>query len=80
MRKGRNISSKEQFLSQFINTYILHAVSSDGGKLYIQVCNFLNLFHHLYSVFEKNVIEGTIHYIKDRAERFDDYFSWKKQM
>jgi putative transposase len=39
-----------------------------------KACQFLKLEHHLYSLFEKSIIERTIHYIKDRTENFDDYF------
>jgi transposase-like protein len=38
----------------------------------------LNLYHHLHSNYEKNIIERTMQYIKDRTESFDDYLSCKK--
>ncbi|MDR4490481.1 MAG: hypothetical protein R2685_06215 [Candidatus Nitrosocosmicus sp.] len=40
-------------------------------------CKFLGLDHHIHSFFgkeEKSLIERAIQYIKDRTERFDDYF------
>ena len=69
----------ERFLSQVVNKYGLHSVSSDGGTWYPpQACRFLNLYHHLHSSFEKSLIERTMQYIKDRTECFDDYFPCKK--
>jgi putative transposase len=68
----------KRFLSQVVNKYGLHSVSSDGGTWYPQACKFLNLPNHLHSSYEKSIIERTIHYIKDRTENFDDYFPCKK--
>jgi putative transposase len=33
----------ERFLSQVVNKYGLHSVSSDGGTWYPQACRFLKL-------------------------------------
>ena len=68
----------ERFLSQVVNNYGLHSVSSDGGTWYPQACRFLKINHHIHSSFEKSLIERTIQYIKDRTESFDDYFPCKK--
>jgi putative transposase len=77
--KERNMFVAERFLSQVVNKYGLHSVSSDGGTWYPpQACRFLNLYHHLHSSFEKSLIERTIQYIKDRTKNFDDYFPCKK--
>jgi putative transposase len=76
--KERNMFVVERFLSQVVNTYGLHLVSSDGGTWYPQACKFLNLQHHLHSSIEKSIIERTMQYIKDRTEGFDDYFPCKK--
>ncbi len=79
--KKRNISITKRFLFHVVNKYGLHAVSSlDGGDIWYpsQACKFLNLYHHVHSVFKKSIIEITIHYIKDRIiECFDDYFHCK---
>jgi transposase-like protein len=67
--KKRNISITKRFLFHVVNKYRLHAVSSlDGGGIRYpsQACKFLNLYHHVQSVFKKSIIEITIHYIKDR--------------
>ncbi len=40
------------------------------------VSKFLRLKHH-HSSLEKNLIERTMQYIKDRTECFDDYFLCK---
>lgn len=76
--KERNMFVVERFLSQVVNKYGLHLVSSDGGTWYPQACKFLNLQHHLHSSIEKSIIERTMQYIKDRTEGFDDYFPCKK--
>ena len=39
----------------------------------------LKLNHHLHSFYQKNIIERTIQYIKDRIECFDDYFLLAKE-
>ena len=56
----------------------LYSVSINGGKWYLQACEFLKLHHHIHSFYEKNLIERTIQYAKDRMELFDDYFCCKK--
>ena len=35
-------------------------------------------YHHIHSSYEKSIIERTIQYIKERTERFDDYFPCRK--
>jgi putative transposase len=76
--KERNIFVAERFLSNVLNKYGKHHVSSDGGTWYPQACKFFNLHHHIHSSFEKSIIERTMQYIKDRTEIFDDYFPCKK--
>ena len=70
----------KRFLSHVINKYGLHSVSSDGGGTwYSGACKLLNIHYHLHFSFEKNIIERTIQYIKDRTnESFDDYFHCRK--
>src|SRR6185312_17127281 len=41
--KERNTFVAERFLSQVVNKYGLHSVSSDGGTWYPQACRFLKL-------------------------------------
>jgi putative transposase len=41
---------------------------------------FLDTEHHIHSIYEKNIIERTIQYIKDRTECFDYYFPCRKEM
>ena len=76
--KERNMSIAKRFLSNVVNKYGKHQVSSDGGTWYPGACKFLDLQHHLHSSFEKSIIERTMQYIKDRTESFDDYFPCKK--
>ena len=76
--KERNMFVAERILSEVVNMYGKHQVSSDGGNWYPQACRFLRLSHHLHSSYEKSLIERTMQYIKDRTECFDDYFPCKK--
>ncbi len=66
--KERNMFMAELILSQVVNKYGLHSVSSDDGTWYPRACKFLNLYHHLHSSYEKSLIERTMQYIKDRTE------------
>ncbi len=72
--KKRNMFVAEHFLSDIIQEYGKHSVSTDGGTWYPQTCRFLKLKHHIHSPREKSLVERTIQYIKDRTEIFDDYF------
>jgi putative transposase len=76
--KERNIFVAERFLSDIVNEYGEHPVSTDGGTWYPQACRFLKLNHHIHSFLEKSIIERTMQYIKDRTEIFDDYFPCKR--
>ncbi len=72
----------ERFLSNIIEEYGKHPiVSTDGrGTWYPQACKFLKLkHHHIHSPFEKNIIERTIQFIKDRTESFADHFPCRKK-
>jgi len=75
----RSMLVDERFLSSLLEKHGKHLVSTDGGTWYPQACRFLKLKHHLHSPFEKSIIERTIQYIKDRTERFDDYFPCRKR-
>ncbi len=56
----------ERFLSNIIENYGYHPVSTDGGGTwYPQACRFLKLNHYLHSSYEKSIIERTMQYIKD---------------
>ncbi len=74
----QNMFVAERVLSEVINEYGTHVVSTDGGTWYPQACKLLNLYHHIHSSFEKSIFERTMQYIKDRTESFDDYFPCKK--
>jgi putative transposase len=76
--KERNMFVAERFLSDIVNEYGEHPVSTDGGTWYPQACRFLKLNHHIHSFLEKSIIERTMQYIKDRTEIFDDYFPCKR--
>ena len=54
--------ANERFLSNIIENYGYHPVSTDGGTWYPQACRFLKLNHHLHSSYEKSIIERTMHY------------------
>jgi putative transposase len=69
----------ESFLKALVIKYGKHPLSTDGGTWYPQACRFLNIEHHLHSLYERSIIERTTQYIKDRTESFDDYFPCVKE-
>ncbi len=77
--KERNMFVAERFMSDIVDEYGHHPVSTDGGTWYPQACQFLKLPHHVHSSYEKSIIERTMQYIKDRTECFDDYFPCRKK-
>ncbi|HEY6534261.1 MAG TPA: hypothetical protein VIY08_00400, partial [Candidatus Nitrosocosmicus sp.] len=60
--KIRNTFVAERILSEVVDMYRKHHVSSDGGTWYPQDCKFLDLYHHLHSSFEKSIMERIVHY------------------
>ncbi len=52
-KKKRNMFVAERFLSQVVNKYGLHSVSSDGGTWYPQAFRFLNLYYHIHFIFRE---------------------------
>jgi len=79
LSKERNMFVADRFLSDVVEEFGHHPVSTDGGTWYPQACKFLKLKHHIHSPFEKSLIERTMQYIKDRTEGFDDYYPCKKE-
>jgi putative transposase len=78
--KEQNMFVAERFISDVVEEYGKHPVSTDGGSWYPpQACKFLKIDHHIQSSFEKSIIERTIQYIKDRTESFDEYFPCKRK-
>ena len=78
--KERNMFISERILSEAVNMYGKHQVSSDGiVNSYPLACRFLKINHHIHSSFEKSLIERKVQYIKDRIESSDDYFPCKKK-
>jgi putative transposase len=71
----------ERILSDTVNEYDQHPVSTDGSTWYPpQDCKFLKLKHQLHYSWEKSItIERTMQFIKDRTECFDDYFPCRKK-
>jgi putative transposase len=61
-----------------VKEYGEHPVSTDGGTWYSQASVLEPNHHHIHSSYEKSIIERTIQYIKERTERFDDYFPCRK--
>ncbi len=62
---------------------IIYRPKDDYCTYYLlQNCQLLKLKHHIHFLNtknEKNIIERTIQYIKDRTECFDDYFPCRKK-
>src|SRR3954453_13437843 len=78
-KRAKHVCSIERLLSNVVKEYGKHPVSTDGGTWYPQACRFLNIEHHIHSLYERSIIERTIQYIKDRTESFDDYFPCGKE-
>ncbi|MDN5867254.1 MAG: DDE-type integrase/transposase/recombinase [Candidatus Nitrosocosmicus sp.] len=72
--KERNMLITERFISSLVKIHGKHPISTDGGTWYPQACRFLNIDLHIHSSLKKRLIERTMQYIKDRTERFDNYF------
>ncbi len=73
--RHRNTLVAETFLLQsLVKVYGKHVVYSDGGMWHPEACHSSGLQHTLHSSYEKNIIERTIEYFKDRIECFDDYY------
>ena len=68
----------ERFLSNLLEEYGKHYVSTDGGSWYPQVYQFLKLKHHIHSSYEKSIYRKNNAISKDRTESFDDYFPCKR--
>jgi putative transposase len=45
-----------------------YTIYTDGAHYYNQVCRWLRIRHHVYDQEDKNVMERSIQYIKDRTE------------
>jgi putative transposase len=78
--KERNMLIAERFLSSIVQDHGKNIVSTDGGTWYPQAFSFLKLDHHIHNSFEKNIVERTIQYIKDRTEGFDDYCPCQREL
>ena len=74
LSRERNTLVAGRFPSFIVRDCGKHPVFTYGGY-YPQACRFLKLNDHIHPSYEKSVIERIIHYIKDRTESFDDYFS-----
>jgi putative transposase len=77
--KERNTFVAGRFLCRLSEKHGEQPVSTDGGTSYPQACQFLKLRHHIYSPYEKSVIERTKQCIKDRTECFGDCFPCRKK-
>lgn len=77
----KNMFVAEHFLRSLVNKYGRYPVSTDGGggTWYPQACKFLQIKHHLHSLYEKNIIERRIQYIKDRTQNALINFPCRKE-
>jgi putative transposase len=78
--QNRNMFVAECFMSNIVNEYGKHPVSTDGGTWYPQACRFLKLNHHIHFLYTRlrKALLKEMQYIKDRTEIFDDYFPCKR--
>jgi putative transposase len=70
----RNILTAELLLQGLIDCYGRHPVYSDGTDWCPAARRSLGSEHHIYDVVRGNLMECFVQYVKDRTERFDDYF------
>ena len=57
-----------------IDRYGSNALYYDGEDLHSAACCSLRLEHHVYDASSRNLAERFVEYVKDRTERFEDYF------
>ena len=53
----RTMLVAERFLKALVIEYGKHPLSTDGGTWYPQACRFLNIEHHIHSLYERSIIE-----------------------
>ncbi len=68
----------ERFPSSPIKVHGKHPVYTDVGTWHPLAGKFLKLNYRIQSSLEKNLIERTLQYIKDRTGVFDDYFPCRR--
>ncbi len=73
LSRHRNMIVSESLLRPLIKIYGKKTVYSDRGTRYPEACISLGLEHRLHSPYEKNTVERTIEYLKDRTDAYDDY-------
>jgi hypothetical protein len=55
----------------------IYYIYSDGRSWYPEACSYIGRKHLLPSPLEKSIAERSIEYLKDRTEKFDDYYPFK---
>ncbi len=68
----------DRFISKVVDKHGRHPVSTDVVRGILEPVT-LKLKHHIHSSYEGSIVEGTMQYIKDRTEGFDDYFPCRKK-
>ncbi|MFB5600905.1 MAG: hypothetical protein ACE5SW_11850 [Nitrososphaeraceae archaeon] len=64
----------ENFIRSLVSKYDKHTVYTDGGTWYDEACNVIGLKHYLHSAYQKSLMERVNQSLKDRIERFDDFY------
>ncbi len=77
--EARNMLVAEKFIRSLVAKYGKHTVYTDGGTWYDGACDIIGLKHHLYSFFQKSLMERVNQYLKDRIESFDDYYPCRRE-
>jgi len=75
--KERTVLTCYNFIKELKKLYgSKYTIYTDGAHYY-EACRWLRIKHHVYDQEDKNVMERSIQYIKDRTECFDDNFPCK---
>jgi putative transposase len=80
--KERNMFvAHERFLSDIVNEFGQHHVSTDGGGTWCpQSCKFLKLKHHLHSSYEESIIGILCNTLKIEPKGLTITFHAKKEV
>jgi putative transposase len=79
LSEERNMLIVEKILNLLYRHIGEHTVYTDRVTWSDEACNLIGIKHHLYSPFQKSLMERVNQYLKDRIENFDDYYPCIKE-
>ncbi len=75
--KDRTVLTCYNFIKKLKKLYGIKYTIYTDDHYYNQACRWLRIRHDVYDQEDKNIMERSIQYIKDRTECFDDNFPCK---